>query len=283
MADCEAWIDFSDEGQVDEDLLSTIDVKIKNIKDELHRELKSKSFEIVRSGLTVAIIGPPNAGKSSLLNFLVKRPASIVSPIKGTTRDVVQVTLDLQGIPVLLHDTAGIRKNSEDIVESEGISRAIKTARSANIILLLIPADELHLLDDWIHEFKLDFEKTFVFVTKTDLVSDESFTIPAELKICSFLKCGNNDYSPVENFLYNFVGNIDICMEQPAIVQERHRQLVTQSLRHLEEAQSHLNSEKIVISAAHLRRAANCIGQVTGHIDVEQVLDLIFSKFCIGK
>ncbi len=264
----EAELDFADEDDVPGSVSDQVWRDVGSLYEELTNHISgARGGEVIRDGFKVAITGPPNAGKSTLMNALAGRDIAIVTEIAGTTRDVLQVDLDLDGYLVKLFDTAGIRE-SEDRVELEGIRRAHLTAQGADLVLLL---EEIG--------------------ATSGLTDDEVGTVPV-IRIGTKLD------------RHSAASSYDICLSaetgeglqilRDAIVQRVSSlwagSLVpnrTRQLRYLEEA-SHsiheaLNDGQLDLRAEHLRAAASSLGRITGRVDVEQLLDLIFSQFCIGK
>jgi tRNA modification GTPase len=282
LAYIEAYIDFPDE-EIPADIIEKIEGNINNLAQSIAMHLADKRGERLRDGLSVAIIGPPNAGKSSLLNLLAKRDVAIVSAHAGTTRDVIEVHLDLEGYPVNIADTAGIRDNAEEI-EAEGIRRAMIRANSSDLKILVLDVRDLTGEDK---EFSLQAfsnmidENTVIVANKTDLLpvgkilSDEWQLNPI---LASFSKGRGVDaiLSKIRHFAEDGLDNS--C--GPLITRERHRILLSDALLHVRKFSLH---NPIELAAEDLRQAAVSIGRITGRVNVEEVLDRIFSSFCIGK
>ena len=272
LALVQARIDFSDEADVPEDLLGPALTIVQGLRDEIAAALADgRRGERLRDGLMVAVTGPPNAGKSTLLNRLARRDVAIVSPVPGTTRDVIEVHLDLNGYPVTLLDTAGIRE-SADPVEQEGIRRARQRAEAADLILWLSDSGEEPPFGSSTPILKLR--------TKVDLLDENadqnSFN---ENKFAISSKSDINIHLLMER-LAAFAAS-SLQGQTPALVtRERHRGLLQATLAGLTEALAHTEHELV---AESLRRAADALGRLTGRIDVEDVLDVIFRDFCIGK
>jgi tRNA modification GTPase len=267
----EAGIDFSDEGDVPEELDAPARVRIEGLHDEIAAALAASGrSERLRDGLTVAIAGPPNAGKSTLLNALARREAAIVSPHAGTTRDVIEVGLDLDGYPVILLDTAGIR-DSTDPVEQEGVRRARARAAEADLVLWVHGADgsycesrpDIGTAPVWQVRNKIDLGNAMLVEEGVLAISaargDGMATLLAEL--VDFAKA-------------HFGG------EAALVSRARHRYLLEDTVAALSKALAVVEPE---LAAEHLRVAADSLGRITARIDVEDVLDVIFRDFCIGK
>jgi tRNA modification GTPase len=226
LALLEASLDFSDEGDVPEDLEADILREIGSLRAEIGQALANRSGERLREGLTVVLAGPPNAGKSTLLNALAQRDVAIVSPIAGTTRDVIEVHCDLGGLPVIIVDTAGLRE-SGDLIEQEGVSR--------HDCDLTISASTGEGLPDLIGRLE---QEAGALMGQGDAI----------------------------------------------VTRERHRRALERAEDALERAQSMLACRgPLELAAEEVRLGSRAIGQITGRVDVEDVLDRLFSSFCIGK
>lgn len=274
----EAFIDFPEE-EIPEELENEISEKIKSVINEINKNLNdNKVGEKIRDGFHIAIIGEPNSGKSTLLNYLSKRDVAIVSNIAGTTRDIIEVNLDISGIPVVLYDTAGIRETN-DTIESEGVKRAIDRAKLADLRILVISVDNLN-----INKQILDLvdDNTIILLNKIDLKNKldlNNFNFKNNKIVEVSLKNKiNMDYfiQVLQNKLESIVSpNINTT-----ITNERYRQELLNAIKYLEMFNFILPIE---INAENIRMAAECIGKITGKINSEEILDNIFSKFCIGK
>ncbi len=266
----EAAIDFSDEGDVSTSAFAEARNRAVILKDEIAAHLNDgHRGEILRDGFRVALLGPPNAGKSSLLNALARRDAAIVSAEAGTTRDVIEVRLDLGGLPVIVSDTAGIREASSEI-EREGIRRSLAAARDADLVIWLAENPEL------IPPLRISRETSLVIRSKADLPHESEFD---GLAISATTGAGMDQLiEEIARRASQAVGS----QSAPALTQARHRQALENALKDIE---AFLNGspDAVELRAEDLRRAAHAIGRITGQIDVEDVLDQIFSRFCIGK
>lgn len=268
MALLEAAIDFPDE-DLPADLAARVGPRISALEAEFRAHLVDGwRGERVRDGFRIAILGPPNAGKSSLLNALARREAAIVSDIPGTTRDVVEVRLVLGGFPVWLADTAGLREAS-DVIEAEGVRRALERAEAADLRLGLVEADaepDAALL--------AALKPGDILIrSKADLGAGEGVAISA--------KTGAG-IAALEVLLTERVAKALSAQETPALTRTRHRALVEEAAAALIAAQAALALGP-ELGAEDLRRAADALGRLTGRIDVEHLLDQVFSSFCIGK
>jgi tRNA modification GTPase len=268
LAHMEASIDFVDEEDVPADLLRDIDEKIGVILNEINHHLDDQSLgERLRDGFTIAVIGAPNAGKSSLVNALAKRDVAIVSDIAGTTRDALEVHLNLGGYPVILVDTAGLRETS-DSIESEGIRRAKFRAQNADLVLALFDAtvkqdkETLSAVD----------ARTLTVFTKSDLAKSGGLSV-------SVTQNENLDRL-VDEMTARIAKLAAPKSSAPLLTRTRHRENVTETQAHLHRAVENASPE---LKTEDMRLAVRALGRLTGRVDVEDLLDVIFRDFCIGK
>ena len=289
LALVEARIDFPDEGDVPEDLIGPALAHARELRDEITAALADqRRGERLREGLVVAIAGPPNAGKSSLLNRIARRDAAIVSPFAGTTRDVIEVHLDLEGFPVTLVDTAGIR-DSVDPVEQEGVRRARERAGAADLVLWVLDAaasgeiagetlaQEFPNNAKWIIWNKVDLVSTLRIKTLRSIV--QKLDYPTYF-ISTFTESGFADlFSALAAHAGQFLGSTE-----PALVtRDRHRRALSGALAALDRALQERPPIREEVVAEELRLAATALGRLVGRVDVEDILDVIFRDFCIGK
>lgn len=274
----EAAIDFSDEADVADGAIGQARTLARTLVDEVTAHLAgARRGEIIREGFRVVIAGPPNAGKSSLMNALARREAAIVSDEAGTTRDVVEVYMDLEGLAVTLSDTAGLREAGSH-VEREGIRRALDRAHAADLVIWLEGAGEpasppASLLQTGPRLLRV--------INKIDLVPDrENMTMPDGALAIS-AQHGNGIQSLVDAVIS---AATDSVAGGSDLVPANHRQtgLLAECCAHLDGFLS-ATGDHTELAAEDLRLAAGALGRVTGRIDVEDVLDQIFSRFCIGK
>ena len=279
----EAAIDFSDEGDVGtrsfdqaRGIVETLLPAIRHHLDDGHRG------EILRDGFHVVLAGAPNVGKSSLLNALARRDAAIVSEEAGTTRDVIEVRLDLGGVPVIVSDTAGIRETS-GAVEREGIRRTIARAREADLVIWLTEADEPQIAPP--DELRALAERTLLVLNKVDLIEPRparaaDVLLPDDMLAIS-AKSGAG-MAELVGRLAGIAAERAGTGEEPAITQVRHRQLIEACASNLE---TFLRgpAHQVEIRAEDLRASVSALGRITGRVDVEDVLDQVFGRFCIGK
>jgi tRNA modification GTPase len=275
----EAGIDFSDEGDVSAELLAPAREKVVALLAEIEETLAAQGkAERLRDGLVVAIAGPPNVGKSTLINQLARREVAIVSPHAGTTRDVIEVQLDLDGYPVTVIDTAGIRE-TDDPVEQEGVRRARARAEEADLVLWLIDTpDEKprhHTATPlWIVRNKIDLDSRSS--TSADFASKPGIT-----KFAISAVRGEGIASLIAAliiFAQEFFG----VGEGGLITRERQRELLRQTVASLQRSILMFDQGE-EFAAEDLRAAAYALGRLLGRVDVEDILDVIFREFCIGK
>jgi tRNA modification GTPase len=269
LALLEATLDFSDEGDVPEDLEAEIVRRLTLLRDEFHRVLENRSGERLREGLTVVLAGPPNAGKSTLLNALARRDVAIVSPIAGTTRDAIEVHCDLGGLPVIIIDTAGLRE-SHDVIEQEGVSRARAKAQDADVVLWLVPPEG--------PETEPPVARRLLTVgTKSDL---NRTRYDCDLTVSATTGEGLPELiRRLEAEAETALGRGDAI-----VTRERHRSALERAHGLLTKALEMIAFEgPAEFIAEEVRLASRAVGEITGRVDVEHVLDRLFSSFCIGK
>jgi tRNA modification GTPase len=271
----EAGIDFSDEGDVPAEMIAPALAKIKTLLGEIQEVLAAQGrSERLRDGLVVAIAGPPNVGKSTLMNQLARREVAIVSPHAGTTRDVIEVQLDLDGYPVTAIDTAGVRE-TDDPVEQEGVRRARARAAEADLVLWLVDAQ---------HEIDLQKGAAPAWVVRNKVDLDGGAAVSQ--------RCGGSDFEisarrgdgvgELIAALISFAKNYFGSEESGLIGRERQRKLLRETAAALERSIAVI-SEGEELAAEDLRMASYCLGRLLGRVDVEDILDVIFREFCIGK
>jgi len=278
MALMEAEIDFADE-DLPEDLSQQIYPAIAEVLEEIQAHLNDRGIgERLRDGVRIAILGPPNVGKSSLINALSQRDVAIVSDISGTTRDILEVHLDLGGIPVLIADTAGLR-TSGDAIEAEGIRRAQRRAKESDLRCFVGDASQAQTFEDGEIQ-DLFQEGDLLILNKSDLKAPDVGPTGSEV-ISISVKTGDGLDRLIES-LSDRVHDLAWPSEAPRITRQRHRLLLEEVVRHLKDLQAHQDRE-VALRAETLRLSVRSLGRITGRVDVEDVLDLVFSEFCIGK
>ncbi|KAG0208458.1 tRNA modification GTPase gtpbp3, mitochondrial [Mortierella sp. GBA30] len=324
MALIEALIDFGEDENIEDDVYDNVVAKVKSLYSEIKRHTNDdRCGEILRDGIHVTILGPPNAGKSSFLNYITKRQAAIVSPIPGTTRDVVEVSLDIGGYPILIGDTAGLR-TSQDEIEMEGVRRAQNRIKLADINVAILPVTDFLAgseratgsnsvvspigLDPIVLDAIRKNPKTMVLINKMDISGLEVERTMAKIRSLLWQETGDghvveSDKSVasnhrlwaiscqtgegIESFLDDFTKILKERFEtsftsSTSITQYRHRKHLENCLQSLE-AFLGLGVDDVVLGAEELRHAASDLGRITGRVDVEEVLDVVFREFCIGK
>ncbi len=275
LAHLEAAIDFPDE-DLPAGIAEQVRDAITGLRHEIAQHLDDRRGERLREGLSIAIVGPTNAGKSSLLNLLARRDAAIVSETAGTTRDVIEVHMDLGGWPVVLADTAGLR-DSSDAIELEGVRRARARAQAADLRLLVLSA-----VEDW-QEARAKFTSGLkgwndgldvVAVNKVDLAA---VTGPGVLAVSA--KTGTGLPELLAR-LESAAGQLMAEGEAPPLTRARHREALKDAEAALGRA---LEASEVALAAEDLRLAMRALGRITGAVRIDELLDVIFRDFCIGK
>ena len=284
LSKTEASIDFSEE-DLPEGILKNNEEKIKSIVSDIDEMLDETMGEIIRDGFKIAIIGPPNAGKSSFLNLLVKRQAAIVSSIKGTTRDIIEVKYHINNYPVILTDTAGIR-NAKNKIEKTGVELAINASKEANLDILILDGTEKKIPKNI---QKLITEKTVIVLNKKDKKSFNAKKIIKELKGYKFKDLievsikNKSGINILNSRLKKIVSEIDTAQSITLISRARHRALLQKCSNRLHDFLKISKSDEVEKAAEELRLASNNLGHIVGFIGVEEILGKIFQDFCIGK
>ena len=279
LSHVEAKIDFPDE-DLPKNIIKQIQKTSKIVTKEINKTLDDQKVgERIRDGFKIAIVGPPNSGKSSLLNYLSNRDAAIVSEIAGTTRDVIETHLNLNGYPVIVSDTAGIRSSRNEI-EKKGIKIALKRAEDADLKLVIISTKNV----DFTSVLKELLKKNSILVVnKSDLLKGKL----------------NNKFKKYEHVLISIKKNINLdklitkiknklkskftTSEDILITRERHRQNLINCVKHLQNFQKKKTTQDFDKAAEDLRLATRHLGMIVGKVDVEELLGSIFNDFCIGK
>jgi tRNA modification GTPase len=281
LALVEAAIDFSDEADVPRQVTGEALGIITPLAAELREALRGKG-ERLREGFRIAIAGPPNAGKSTLFNRFARREAAIVSPYPGTTRDVLEIHLDLDGYPVTVLDTAGIRA-SDDPIEREGVRRATEQARNADLVLWVF--DATNPLQTSREDISATSSTIWAVANKMDTVADGAMMPPLFPGREPIYFVSSLTGAGVEDLL-TAVGQLaekTFSLEPALVTRGRHRAHLQEALGSLAEAKKVAGTECDELLAEHLRLAARALGKLLGRVDVEDVLDVIFREFCIGK
>ncbi|XP_058495440.1 tRNA modification GTPase GTPBP3, mitochondrial [Solea solea] len=305
LAHVEAFIDFSEDELIEDGVLNQVDTSVCNLQAEMERHLKDeRKGERLRSGVQVVIAGATNAGKSSLLNTLCQRPAAIVSPKAGTTRDIVETALDIGGFPILLSDTAGLR-DSPDVVEREGVRRARERVEQADLTLVVVDCAHLltdaqqavdvlqtHLRSVLSSQEQPETDRCLLVLNKSDLLPEcERQKLDREMRRVSglppvcLISCHTND--GLQDFLTVLHSSVktlcgDPLSGAPTLTQARHRAHLQQCVAALAQYKRHRDTD-LALAAEGVRLALTSLGRITGRVGAEEILDIIFKDFCIGK
>ena len=279
LSHIEAKIDFPDE-----DLPNNVLEKIKITLDEVIIKIKKilndqKVGERIREGFKISILGPTNAGKSSLMNYLSNRDVAIVSEIAGTTRDVIETHLNIDGYPVIISDTAGIR-DSKNEIEKKGIKLSLNRAKEADLKLVVVDAKNLDLTD--VLKGLLD-DNAILVINKSDLLEND---IEPKIKKINHVLISIKENKNLDKLILKIKNNLKnkfISSEDILITRERHRQHLMQCLEHLNNFNDKNDTEDFDKAAEDLRLATRHLGMIVGKVDVEEILGSIFKDFCIGK
>ena len=279
LSHVEAKIDFPDE-----DLPNDILKEIKKSSDEVLTNIKKilddqKVGERIREGFKIAILGPTNAGKSSLLNHLSNRDVAIVSEVAGTTRDVIETHLNIDGYPVIVSDTAGIRESKNEI-EKKGIKLSLSRAEEADLKLVVVDVKNPDFTD--VLKILLD-ENAILVINKSDLLKGD---IDPQIKKFEHVLISIKENLNIDELILKIKNNLKnkfITNEDILITRERHRQHLQQCLEHLKNFNKKNDVEDFDKAAEDLRLATRHLGMLVGKVDVEEILGSIFNDFCIGK
>ena len=280
LSKIEAKIDFP-EDDLPKNILNNIKITSSEVKKEIIKTLDDQKVgERIREGFKIAILGPANAGKSSLLNYLSSREVAIVSEFAGTTRDVIEVHLNIDGYPVIMSDTAGIRE-AKDEIEKKGIKLALKKAENADLNIVVIEPKNAYFTG--VLRGLISSDKTILVVNKSDLGIGK---IKEELNKFSpiYISIKNDtNLNYLISEIRNKLKNKFISTEDTIITRERHRQHLIQCAEHLENFENKSSDGDFDKAAEDLRLATRQLGMIVGKVDVEEILGSIFNDFCIGK
>ena len=275
----EAKIDFPDE-DLPSNILNEIKKSSEDVKIKIEKILNDQKVgERIREGFKIAILGPTNAGKSSLLNHLSNRDLAIVSEIAGTTRDVIETHLNIDGYPVIISDTAGIR-DSKNEIEKKGIKLSLSRADEADLKLVVVDAKNLDFTD--VLRNLLD-ENAILVINKSDLLDKD---INPEIKKFDHTIISIKENLNIDKLILKIKNNLKnkfITSDDILITRERHRQHLQQCLDHLNNFNKKKEVEDFDKAAEDLRLATRHLGMIVGKVDVEEILGSIFNDFCIGK
>ena len=275
----EAKIDFPDE-DLPEDKIKQIRNNSSKVLNEITKILNDQKVgEIVREGFRIAIVGPTNAGKSSLLNNLANREVAIVSEIAGTTRDVIETHLNIDGYPVVISDTAGIRESMDEI-EKKGIKLSLKKAEKADLKLVVVDARNIDL-SGFLNDLLKD--NAILVVNKSDLLKEKLHSQITKFKHVLISLKKNLNIEKLISEIKNNLKDKFIFDEDILITRERHRQHLMQCSDHLKSFLQKNDKKDFDKAAEDLRLATRHLGMIVGKVDVEEILGSIFNDFCIGK
>ena len=279
LSNIEAKIDFP-EDDLPDDILNNILLDAKNVRQEIEKILNDQKVgEKIREGFKIAIIGPVNAGKSSLLNYLSKRDVAIVSEIAGTTRDVIETHLNLDGYPVIISDTAGIR-DSIDEIEKKGIKLALEKAENADLNLIVLEPKSVnlsHFLNDVVSK------NSIVVINKMDLGIDKFNNEFKKYNPIQISIKEEKNLDKLVNLIKENLKNKFISSEEIFITRQRHRMNLEECVACLKNFEEKNTKEDFDKAAEDLRLATRYLGMIVGKVDVEEILGSIFNDFCIGK
>ena len=258
---------------------------IENISKTVNQLLESfKLGNVIKNGVSVAIVGKPNAGKSTLLNSLLNENRAIVSEIAGTTRDTIEETININGILFRLIDTAGIREHSQDIIENMGVIKSKEKIKQADIVLYLFDVNEMNRdeLETIVSELRKENPNLLVVANKADLFSKEGYQhIAGEIFISAQQQTGIEE---LKNTLFAMAGGAAINKEDVVVTNARHYAALAEVSKSLGEIQQSIkNKVSGDLLSIDINRCLHYLGEITGEITNEDRLDYIFSKFCIGK
>ncbi len=279
LSHVEAKIDFPDE-DLPQNIIKEIQKTSSSVLKEIKKTLNDQKVgERIREGFKIAIVGPPNSGKSSLLNYLSKRDVAIVSEIAGTTRDVIETHLNLDGYPVIISDTAGIRSSKNEI-EKKGIKIALKRAEDADLRLIIVSAKNV----DFTSVLKgLLTRNAILVVNKSDLIKGK---LNSKFKKYEHVLISIKKDSNLNKLILKIKGKLKnqfITTGDILITRERHRQNLLNCAQHLEKFEKKKYVQDFDKAAEDLRLATRHLGMIVGKVDVEELLGSIFNDFCIGK
>tara|TARA_Y100000591_G_scaffold303619_1_gene299650 strand:- start:347 stop:1678 length:1332 start_codon:yes stop_codon:yes gene_type:complete len=279
LSDIEAKIDFPEE-DIPENVSKNVKDRCENVKNEIKATLDdNKTGEIIREGFKIAIIGPPNVGKSSLLNYLSKREVAIVSEMAGTTRDVIETHLNIGGIPVIISDTAGIR-NSSDEIEAKGVKLAINRAEDADLNIILLDPKRLDFkgfFNEKLHH------KSILAINKSDLGTEHLKNINFKITPLVISIKENNNLDKLIEAIKSKIKKQFLRTNDVLITRSRHRLHLKECYKHLQVFIDKKNKHEFDLAAEDLRLSIRHLGTIVGKVDVEEILGSIFDNFCIGK
>lgn len=266
----EAHLDFPDEGEIPGDVTGEVRCELQAMAKSFHEALEGRRrAEIIREGGTVLIAGAPNSGKSTLLNCIAERDVAIISEIPGTTRDLIEITVDLYGIPLTFIDSAGIRPTL-DPIEELGIMRTRNRAKNATLVLWLAPADEPSLAPE------IEHENLQIVRTKTDIA-------PASVGCIALSAKTGEGVKDLLDFVYKTIAPSAGVEEQTAFVTQRQFECIADASCALDNALALLAKTELELVIEELRLVSSRLAEITGEISSEHLLDEVFGRFCLGK
>ena len=278
LAYIEAKIDFA-EDDLPESVLKEVQISIKEVHSDIKKILEDQKVgEKIRDGFRVSIVGEVNAGKSSLLNLLSKRDAAMVSDEKGTTRDVIEVYLNIDGYPVILADTAGIR-DSENEIEKKGISLAIRRSKESDLSLIVID-NSSQTINSQIKNLISD--DCIVVLNKSDIINKQNHNFNEFSPVLISVK-NNTNIVQLTSKIKEKLSKKFITTNSVIVTRERHRIKLNECLKEINNFLKKDQNKDIEMAAEDLRLATRHLGEIVGKVDVEEILDSIFKDFCIGK
>jgi tRNA modification GTPase len=282
MAQFEAYIDFPEDDIPTTAIKTAMDIIIKLIQEIEDHLIISEKASTIMNGIHIAIGGPPNAGKSSIMNLIAKQDIAIVSDIAGTTRDVLQVQIEISGLKVTIYDTAGIREHTSDLIEAEGIKRAKNALDNADIVIYVFDASTT--TKDEIDTFNVNASNAIILMNKFDLINSNTSYNSTILEKKDYIPFSvKNSYNL--NLLLDKIAKLieeKFSVDSNAVVttQQRQKEKLIECMRHLESIDLF---QPLEITAQKIRSAVSEVEYITGKITLDDVLDKIFSTFCIGK
>ncbi|XP_073824274.1 5-taurinomethyluridine-[tRNA] synthase subunit GTPB3, mitochondrial [Musca autumnalis] len=306
-AHLEAYIDFGEDENIEEDVVVKLTKDLKKMQEEITSHLNDqRQGEMLRDGVRTCIVGAPNVGKSSFLNIMCQREVAIVSPVAGTTRDAIESTLSFGGYPVRFVDTAGLRSRTTDIIEQQGILKTKKSLEDADLVLLV--TDALHFkefnafdtskIDSYCLEYikELDLNQDIIknkrvqlIVNKIDLLSQDEIEVLKKLPMVIGISCKEKQnltdlMGKLETLLRELCGSP--LPEAPRLTHARYRVHLHRCIEHIKEFLEEYSPDvfpDLAISALKLRNAIKDIERITGHVSTDDILDVVFKDFCVGK
>lgn len=267
----EAHLDFPDESEIPVDITQEIECELHRLAADLKRALvRRHQTEIVRDGATVLLAGEPNSGKSSLLNRIAARDVAIISEVPGTTRDLLEITIDYKGLPITFIDSAGLRDDTSDVVEKIGISRTLAKSTQADIVLWLSPVNAMESAP------RLSHSNLWVVKSKADLTG----SVVGDWGVSAVTGAGVAD---LLEKVYNQLLADHLTSEPSLLVSLRQFQSVTDASVMISAAIDQLRLRRLELVAEELRTASSALGEMIGVIRVDHLLDEVFGRFCLGK